>query len=265
MRRRKGRDPEKVKAYRRRYYLKHKAYCDAKAAAARKPYGQWTPEKVARSKALKRKYREQEAARQGRELLPPNGAKTFDQLQSEMAEQNAKEAWRWWLKTCPDRWLVAYWLAHGQPWRNPRLSSAEQFRLRYSLDPEFADKQRDRTRIRKYTNPEYAAQWERYGSRWLRAAVSADGTVTRELCYELLRLKRCHYCQGATKRKDREIDHVVALANGGAHTACNLVMACKACNRAKRDKPVAEFVCEQRLSQSVPAQLIHGALSTGPP
>lgn len=49
----------------------------------------------------------------------------------------------------------------------------------------------------------------------------------------------CHYC-GERGRK-LECDHVMPVARGGRHDDDNLVTACFACNRSKRDKTVEEW------------------------
>lgn len=49
----------------------------------------------------------------------------------------------------------------------------------------------------------------------------------------------CQYC--GEHGKKLECDHVVPVAKGGAHTEDNLVAACFACNRSKRDKLVCEW------------------------
>jgi hypothetical protein len=68
----------------------------------------------------------------------------FSVLQSRVAKQNAKQAWDWWLTQAPDEWVAAYWEATEEPWRNPRLSNTEKYRLRYSMDLEFNIKERIR-------------------------------------------------------------------------------------------------------------------------
>lgn len=55
-----------------------------------------------------------------------------------------------------------------------------------------------------------------------------------------IRLKPCTYC-GTTE--EIQIDHVIPLARGGAHSIGNLAPACRLCNNHKR----AKFVTEWRL------------------
>lgn len=49
----------------------------------------------------------------------------------------------------------------------------------------------------------------------------------------------CQYC--GERGKKLECDHVIPVARGGLHDDDNLVTACFACNRSKRDKLVAEW------------------------
>ena len=49
----------------------------------------------------------------------------------------------------------------------------------------------------------------------------------------------CQYC--GERGKKLECDHVVPVASGGHHGDSNLVTACFACNRSKRDKLVSEW------------------------
>jgi 5-methylcytosine-specific restriction endonuclease McrA len=50
---------------------------------------------------------------------------------------------------------------------------------------------------------------------------------------------RCHYCHEV---KPLSMDHVVPLVKGGAHTAANIVPACRRCNSRKRAKSYEEFM-----------------------
>ncbi|MFZ4539843.1 HNH endonuclease, partial [Propionivibrio sp.] len=49
----------------------------------------------------------------------------------------------------------------------------------------------------------------------------------------------CRYC--GERGKKLECDHVIPVSRGGVHTDDNLVTACFACNRSKRDKLVEEW------------------------
>jgi 5-methylcytosine-specific restriction endonuclease McrA len=47
---------------------------------------------------------------------------------------------------------------------------------------------------------------------------------------------RCAYCQRRAKGHLPQ-DHITPLSQGGAHTAMNIVPACKTCNSRKQDRP----------------------------
>ena len=165
-----------------------------------------------------------------------------ERQQDGLAAQNARQAWRWWLKNAPDAWIASYYDALGRPWSNPRLCEAQQYALRYRGDECFAQKERERISNRRFANPEYGRIWETDGRRWWRASKSSDGSVTPALLKALRAETHCAYCHRETVAKERHIDHVRPIAKGGTHTSDNLVMACASCNRAKRDQMPLQFM-----------------------
>jgi 5-methylcytosine-specific restriction endonuclease McrA len=68
-----------------------------------------------------------------------------------------------------------------------------------------------------------------------------DGTVTKRFLEELYKTDKCYYCGFPTSSDRRTMDHKLPVIRGGLHSASNLVMACKSCNSAKRDKTDLEF------------------------
>lgn len=75
----------------------------------------------------------------------------LDRRQSSLAEWNAVEALRLWLKEgATDEYVMRWFDAMGKPWLNPRLSSADKFKLKYTNDPVFHVKQRMRMQFRKH-------------------------------------------------------------------------------------------------------------------
>lgn len=52
---------------------------------------------------------------------------------------------------------------------------------------------------------------------------------------------RCRYC-GTSLLPGYEVDHIVALANGGTNDADNIQLVCASCNRKKGRKSEAEFL-----------------------
>lgn len=188
--------------------------------------------------ARKREWRSLQSQKAGRTLRKPNcGPRGGNRLDTKTCEKlaysNALQAWRYWLtQRASDDWIKAYYSA--APWKNPRLSDAEQFRLRYELDATFASAQRKRISVRRFTNPTYAAMWSNDGSRrrWWRAASSHDGTVTKPFMKALLSETHCAYCMQRIEGEPH-IDHVMPISRGGLHTADNLVLCCSDCNLNK--------------------------------
>lgn len=55
---------------------------------------------------------------------------------------------------------------------------------------------------------------------------------------------RCAYCEVALNRRTLTIDHVLALARGGAHTWDNVTACCLTCNTSKGDKLLKAWLSE---------------------
>ncbi len=76
-----------------------------------------------------------------------------------------------------------------------------------------------------------------------RDATDPSQPITTAVIAERLALfGGCAYCG---KDKKLEIEHVVALSDGGLHVPSNLVGACRSCNSSKNDKPVEEWFKSQ--------------------
>ncbi len=56
----------------------------------------------------------------------------------------------------------------------------------------------------------------------------------------------CYYCQNPTPKKDATMDHIVPVSQGGKSTEGNVVVACKACNTAKRDSNPLDVLYSER-------------------
>lgn len=50
----------------------------------------------------------------------------------------------------------------------------------------------------------------------------------------------CQYCGGRSPEVVLEVDHVIAVANGGSNDPANLVTSCYLCNRGKSATPLTE-------------------------
>lgn len=55
---------------------------------------------------------------------------------------------------------------------------------------------------------------------------------------DVLAADPCAYCSGASSG----VDHIEAIADGGANAAENLIGACFDCNRQKRTQPLLAFL-----------------------
>lgn len=66
------------------------------------------------------------------------------------AAKDARAAWREWIeRRAPDAWVARYYEASGKPWRNPRVSTAESWRMRYRLDETYRCAELLRMRVKK--------------------------------------------------------------------------------------------------------------------
>jgi 5-methylcytosine-specific restriction endonuclease McrA len=119
----------------------------------------------------------------------------------------------------------------NKPWLQFR-SPADRFRWRYQNDPAFAQRERERAIVYRFTHPELVAKWEK-SSHWRLAAARSDGSVTKKVVRCLLRATSCYLCGVELTAANRSIDHRVALTLGGNHTASNLAPCCQPCNREK--------------------------------
>jgi 5-methylcytosine-specific restriction endonuclease McrA len=96
---------------------------------------------------------------------------------------------------------------------------------------------------------EYRQKRKQAGTPIVRNCVSDKYRKTGRFKFwlraEVFRLKggACHYCSAPAD----QIDHVVALANGGTDDVENLVPACKSCNSSKQDKPVELWLAERKV------------------
>lgn len=117
-----------------------------------------------------------------------------------------------------------------------RAYSAEKERRKRAADPEKA---------RASARASYAASPFRMREaarkrRALLANVLGPGLTESEWS-EILEFNdhRCAYC--LEQSNSLEVDHIVALARGGSHSADNVVPACETCNTSKNDRSLLEI------------------------
>lgn len=135
----------------------------------------------------------------------------------ELWEKNAAQAFDYWMRSLATNEQVArWWAAAGKPWRNKRLTDAEQYRLQYRLDLEFQIKERMRRQVNKAQKRDGIADV-------MRGAINCGGTsrkVERELGYSIADLMR-HIEKQFTKRMtwgkfragEIHIDHILPQAS----------------------------------------------------
>jgi 5-methylcytosine-specific restriction endonuclease McrA len=67
--------------------------------------------------------------------------------------------------------------------------------------------------------------------------------------YRLVRVApvlQCYWCGQIVEHAQRQVDHVIPIARGGAHAADNLCVSCRRCNQRKGAKLPTEFHAEGR-------------------
>lgn len=145
-----------------------------------------------------------------------------------LAEANALQAWRWWMKAkAPLGWRRAYHEAAGlAPWLRPGLGSAERLVIRYAYDATFREREYARLQTKKRRDRMLLAQ-----AMLLPGALTAAET-------EGIRVSAapCFYCGRERVGWQRTVDHRVPLSKGGRHDRANVVPCCRSCNSAKQDR-----------------------------
>lgn len=180
------------------------------------PYEQWTDEMRAAHLKRKEEARRKSGARQRKEIaaIAENNRKIDHRSRW---EQNAKEAFDYWLKVrATDDQVARYWAASGEPWRNPRLSCAERYAMKYKLNTEFQLSERMRRQVNKAKKRDGIAEAIRGAIR--RGGRSAK--VQQELGYSTAELMT-HIEKQFTKGMDWEkfkageihIDHIIPQAS----------------------------------------------------
>lgn len=177
----------------------------------------WLAEDSGKARIRRREYK--------RRIRRLSGAESRDAIhvraKQRSAEREARRV-RVALANAPER----------KPWLRYPRESAARYQSRYDHDPAFAAAERIRTTIRRFTHPESAAKVER-GKHWRTAAARSDGSVTRTVVRRLLHDRSCYLCGTELTAANRTIDHRIALARGGDHTAGNLAACCRICKRGK--------------------------------
>ena len=86
----------------------------------------------------------------------------------------------------------------------------------------------------------------------LNATVSSDPVTSAIIAERTSLFSGCCYCDKDAKL---DLEHVVALTDGGLHVPSNILGACRSCNASKNNRPVEqwfraqEFFTEERWQQ----------------
>lgn len=138
----------------------------------------------------------------------------------------------------------AYYIAH----RARRKAQAKAWRAAHSKEARVAAeawRKAHPERWREIRRANHAIRRAR-----LRGAAIGDAKdlhAAYNFIHAALRL-RCYWCGKVVPVEDRHVDHIVPLAQGGAHAAWNLCCACAGCNLRKRAALPAEFVGQGELA-----------------
>lgn len=123
--------------------------------------------------------------------------------------------------------------ANKQRWEQKKPEILAQMKQYYA-----SNRKRILQRIRE--NPESRNRAKLIRLHRKRAASDGFGLSTKQ--WELLKLiyhSRCAYCRRKTRQL--QIEHVVAIANGGKHGLTNIVPACQPCNSQKHTKRAPSY------------------------
>lgn len=106
---------------------------------------------------------------------------------------------------------------------------AAQYRLRYHHDPEFRAKQLERLH-------------KRNAMRDHAIEMASDGTLDGASIKALFAAaKVCPHCPTIMGSRDKTLDHVVPISQGGAHSIANVMVICRACNTSKAGRTLEQW------------------------
>ena len=159
--------------------------------------------------------RKKQAAKKGRIYNARKLIPTIDLYSESLVARNARDAFDWWFEKKTQEEKDAWYEASGKPWNNPRLSEAEQYRLRYKMDLDFMLQERMRRQIRKAETNDGVAEL-------IRGALKRGGDSNRVkilLGYSIEELKN-HIEKQFTKKmtwdkymnSEIHIDHIIPKA-----------------------------------------------------
>lgn len=116
----------------------------------------------------------------------------------------------------------------------------KRYRERYRENP---TKERIRQRIYKHANPDKIKNSD--ATRRDRVQKQNNNTINTDwLKKEYAQTNVCLYCGKKMIENQKSLDHLVPISKGGLHAIHNVVVCCRSCNYAKRDKDFAVWLEE---------------------
>lgn len=147
--------------------------------------------------------------------------------------------------------------AHKKAWR---IAHADEIRARQRT-PKAKAYCREYSRTHRENIAAYDKEWSKRNAgrknasstrrrvRRIAATVAGDLAAIQAvyvLCASDTPLACC-YCGNPALPGEREVDHRIPLSRGGKHSADNLCIACRWCNRSKGVKTADEYMHEQQV------------------
>lgn len=69
--------------------------------------------------------------------------------------------------------------------------------------------------------------------------------------WKMLQIPICVYCGKSINGRDMAVDHITPISAGGLDTESNFVIACRACNSSKNNKPLLIWLAAKRKSCNI--------------
>lgn len=155
----------------------------------------------------------------------------LDRSYSERHREEAKARAKAWYDKNKERAK-----ATNRKWRTENADKMREYRQKWKSSNPLKDKESKSRYLRTEKGKvSKANKAHRRRERFLENR----SPITNEQMMIIRSAKTCFYCGIRSRRM--EIDHMVPLAKGGAHSKDNIVMACGPCNRAKSAKDPNEF------------------------
>jgi 5-methylcytosine-specific restriction endonuclease McrA len=144
-------------------------------------------------------------------------------------------------------WSRKYWLkTRENPKEIERRSMA--FKAYYAINKDWLN--RDRMDYAKNSPVGRAISSAARAKRLQK--IAAFEPIESSHVRDMIRISpRCYYC-GEEHGGKYEIDHFIPLSVGGPHVLANLRIACRPCNRSKRNKMPEQFISELGKAHGIP-------------